>query len=261
MALRTVGFGSLMRPPMTFNKTMGIEGGWKFTRYGGKDFLKNITRTGKRIGEKSVHGVVESLSYKGNEFRYVIKKININPRNRADSVHMFETEVMVGGKQGIKKVGPRVFAYRITPFGGEYIMDNVQFGNKDAKIYSLNQIKRKLSPDGWKLVDKTVDEFHKITKGMHGDLHGGNILFIVKPDGREYFRIIDYGAFRPNENLHYKKKGIPVLNHYGIKVYNFGIGQRFINNKNFLNVVRKIPNKKTRTLRSTSNNTIKIKTL
>ena len=260
--MKTVGgFGSLMKRLNLTNKTMVGESGWSFTRYGGKDFLKDLTRTGIRIGEKSVHGTVESLSYKGDIYRYVIKKININPRNNADNLHMFKTEVNVGSIQGIKKVGPRIFAYRKTPFSAEYIMDNVQLGKPGSKIYTLNQVKKKLSKDEWKLLDKTVNEFHKITKGMHGDLHGGNILFIVRPDGKEYFKIIDYGAFRHNENLNYKKKGIPVLKHYGVSVYNFGIGQRFINNKNFLNVVRKLPNKKTRTFKSVSSNNIKIETL
>jgi hypothetical protein len=219
----------------TYNsKLLRNEDGWKLTKYGSPSLLGNLSRTPRFIGTQSVYGKVERLSYKGNEHTFVLKKINFSTNN-TNRAHIFDTEVRVGSKNGIGKVGPRVLAYRFTPFGGEYIMDNVEMGHLNSKVIPLARVRKQLSPEFWNAIEKVVTDFHRIARGFHGDLHGDNII-IVKVGPKYYIKIIDYGAFRNFSELKHKDK--PIKKHYGLNVYNLGKGQKFIYNKNFFKLLK-----------------------
>ena len=210
-------------------KTLADEDDWKYTKYGYKGLLEGLSRTGQRIGKLSVFGKVERVSFKGNVHTFLIKSVPGVNNNRK---HIFETEVKVGSKNNIEKVGPRILAYRYTPFGGEYIMDSVEMGNPNAKVFTFESVKRQIPLE---LVEGVIKDFHRITRGMHGDLHGDNIL-CVQVNGKTYVRIIDYGAFRTFDEI--KAKGKPVKKHLGINAYNLGKGQKFMYNKNHFKRIR-----------------------
>jgi hypothetical protein len=230
-----MSFFNTFAPKQNFSSnTLRKEDDWKLTKYGSQSLLGKLSRTKHFIGTSSAFGKVERLSYDGNEHLFVLKKINFS-KNNANRAHIFETEVNVGSKNNIGKVGPRVLAYRFTPFGGEYVMDNVEMGHANAMVAPLSQVKGQLTPEFWKAIQKVILNFHLITRGQHGDLHGDNIL-IIQVGKQHYIRIIDYGAFRKFDKL--KNKGTPVKKHYGLNVYNLGKGQKFIHNKNFFNLLK-----------------------
>ena len=137
----------------------------------------------------------------------------------------------------IGTVGPRVLAYKKSPYHGEYIMNDVKFGQPNAKVYSLSSIRRKIKqPDRdilYKRIQNKINQFHNITHGEHGDLHSGNILIVSKPDGTMNVKIIDYGAFRTFKEL--KHKGAYLTKHLDMKAYNLGPGQKFISDKSWFN--------------------------
>jgi hypothetical protein len=236
-----MGFGSLTKTMNLpeFNNRLSSQN-WKLTHYAPNSFLANTRRTQKRIGENSKFGEVQLLKYKNDAPRFVIKRILFGrPGNPSHEkrVHVFNTEVKVGSMKHISMVGPRVIAHRKTPTFGEYVMNNVRMGNKNAKIIHLGNIRRSLTPNMFNTIQKAINNFHVITRGQHGDLHGGNILLVKVPGKgkRAQIKIIDYGAFRTNKEL--EKKGTHVR-HAGMKVYNMGPGQGFINNSSFFNSLR-----------------------
>ena len=225
-----MSFFNTFAPRVNYSqKTLSEEDGWKLTKFGSQNLLKKLSRTGKEIGKLSVFGKVERLSYSGNEHTFVVKKIDFS--SNSNRAHIFKTEVNVGSKNNIGKVGPRVFAFRTTPFGGEYVMDNVEMGHSNAKVFTVTNVKKQFTLAIWYKLHKLVQDFHKITRGQHGDLHGDNIL-VVQVGGKTYLRIIDYGAFRNSRNL--KSLGTPIKKHFEMNVYNVGIGQKFIKNRNQL---------------------------
>jgi hypothetical protein len=221
------------------NINMAEEGGWTTTHHAPKDFLKRVTRTGKRIGSKSKFGTVSSLNYNGKSSHFVVKKISFAPINLAENKnkrHIFNTEVRVGSMNRIGAVGPRVLAYKKSPYHGEYIMNDVKMGQPNAHVYSLSNIRRRIKQRDreilFKHVQNKINQFHNVTHGEHGDLHGGNILVITRPNGTNV-KIIDYGAFRTFKEL--KHKGAFFHKHLGMKAYNLGPGQKFISDKSWLN--------------------------
>jgi len=214
---------------------------WNLTAYGKKDNIKlsSLVNTFIRMGKHSKYGSVERLSYNGNKHLYVMKTITFDNPNYEN---IFDTEVKVGRMKNIEKVGPRILAWRKLETKGQYIMDNAELGDSSSHIYTLHSFKNKLpqikinQEKFWKLVDDNIKEFHKITHGDHGDLHGGNILVVYSKIRGLFIRIIDYGAFRtPSELLHAKKRP---LKHFGIQVYNFNKGQPFIFNVNSLKNIK-----------------------
>ena len=227
-------------PLQNFNsKKLESEEGWVLTNYGKviHNLLGKLSRTQRNIGTQSVYGKVERLSYEGNEHLFVLKKIDFK-NNNSNRAHIFDTEITVGSKKNIGRVGPRVLAFRRTPFGGEYIMDNVEMGNATAIVKPLSKVRILLTPElsgFWDAIEGAMLDFHRITHGQHGDLHGDNIL-IVQIGKQRYIRIIDYGAFR-NEN-EIKSKKLTNRKHYGLNVYNLGKGQQFIHNKNFFSKLK-----------------------
>jgi hypothetical protein len=47
---------------------------------------------------------------------------------------------------------------------------------------------------------ETLMKFYKITKGYHGDLHGGNVFVLTNSDGEIQVRFIDFGSHREFKN-------------------------------------------------------------
>jgi hypothetical protein len=214
-------------------RPFSVQKGWHQTQYGrGLDFSKLIN-TRKPIGNLSKHGSVTRLLYEGNPRMFVMKTI---PFKSNDSRTIFDTEIKVGQMKNINQVGTRVLAWRKLRSMGQYIMENVEkvaTGNEPVQVYTFSQFKHS-NPKIFNAFKPTfisfLAKFHRITGGNHGDLHGGNILVIVK--GRKvYIKIIDYGAFRLRQELLRAKK---VARYYNMNVYNVGNGQRFIYNSNSL---------------------------
>ena len=189
-------------------KTLSSEENWTLTKHAYNKLLTNTKRTNTRIGVNSKFGSVYLLNTGNGKPRFVLKRIIFGyPGNSGYNArrHIFETEVKVGS-MNISRVGPRVSAYKKTPTYGEYIMNNVRLGNPKAKIFHFSQIKNQIirNPNSIKLVQNAINNFHRITKGQHGDLHGGNIL-LVQFEKSTYVMIIDYGAFRTNNEVLNKK--------------------------------------------------------
>jgi hypothetical protein len=152
------------------------------------------------------------------------------PFTKAESQSSFNTEIKVGQMKNINQVGPRVLAFRRLQGKGQYIMDNVELGDAKAKVYTFSQFKRAKIPGFLDFFKNAVKRFHTITKGNHGDLHGGNILIVV--NGKNIrVNIIDYGAFRTRKEL---LNARAKYRHYNMNVYNAGKGQGFIYNSNSL---------------------------
>ena len=241
-----LGFAQLARKNTT-NKNnagsiLGKEVGWITTKHARPGVLDKLSRTSERIGAASVFGVVKKLLYGTSDNTYVIKFVKFSPIN-TNKEFSFMTEVRIGSLRRIGKVGPRVIAYRKTLKGGEYVMDNVEMGNKNAKTYSASNKRIKITPPLWSLIKSTINNFYKITKGYHGDLHGNNIMIVINKTS-VLVKIIDYGAHRRfNTNF-----GNVVQIYKGAKVYKpGGIGQKFIYNKNFLKTLKNNKNVKTLT--------------
>ncbi len=196
--------------------TIAAEHGWTMTRHASKSLLRHLVRTNERIGTPSVHGVVRKVlvASTGNDCQFVMKTVkiprkyinfiietpennnnSINRNKYLDKIESFKTEISVGSLKYIANVGPRVYAWRITPTGGEYIMDNVQLGDCTAKVYPFGRLKK--NEKILQLVLDAIDRFHKITKGYHGDLHKNNIQVVQLKSGKMYVMIIDYGNWRP----------------------------------------------------------------
>jgi hypothetical protein len=218
------------------NKPFSVQKGWRLTAYGrGLDFTQ-LVNTRQVMGKLSKHGSVTRLEYKKNPHMFVMKTI---PFKSNDSRAVFDTEIKVGQMKNINKVGTRVVAWRKLGTMGQYIMENVEKvaanspGNDPVKVYTFSRFKQ-ANPAVFNMFKSKFKEFlyafHRITGGNHGDLHGGNILVVVK--GRSiYIKIIDYGAFRTRRELTKARK---VARYYNMNVYNVGNGQEFIYNANSL---------------------------
>ena len=238
--MQTFSFAQLMKQPLLNLKSnanntgsiLGNEPDWKLTKHATPGILAKLSRTSKIIGKKSTFGIVKKLLYGTSDNTYVIKFVKFSPMN-ANREFSFMTEVKIGSLRRIGAVGPRVIAYRKTMLGGEFVMDNVEMG-QNVQSLSIANKRIRVTPALWTMIKETIQKFYKITKGYHGDLHGDNIMIILHKN-HYTIKIIDYGAHRRfNFNL-----GNIIDTHYGAKVYRpGGVGQKFIHNKNFLNVLK-----------------------
>ena len=183
---------------------LGNEPNW----HGSRRLLDSLTRTGVVMGEKSVNGVVKKLkTIDGVTNRYVIKFINFKQQGvhfeDQPRLRWFRQEVAIGQLPGIEGVGPRIHAWRLRPDGGEYVMDNVEMGDPKAETFTYHSMKQKYPRAFSAAIARAVSDFHLVTKGQHGDLHGYNILIVKRRvnKGNEYIvRIIDYGSWKSNKN-------------------------------------------------------------
>ena len=223
--------------PNRIGSILGKEPNW----HGDRRLLGSLIRTGQKIGQQSVHGVVKRLSFKHESQsgravayvnnRYVIKKISfrqqkvITQGKEQPKLKWFRTEVRVGQMPHIEAVGPRIHAWRLVPDGAEYVMDNVELGDPAAKTFTFYQVKRRFGNIFNDAVLKTLDMFHRITGGQHGDFHGENILFVQR--GKRFdIRIIDYGSWKSDaETLGEALKG---------NIFRLSNGRLFRRNENMV---------------------------
>jgi hypothetical protein len=127
---------------------------------------------------------------------FVIKKMFLESQR---NINIFMNEIRVGTMPGIKEVGPKIYAYRISGNVGQYIMDDL--GN----FLTLASFTRKMCPPTnhpiYTALKECLVKFYKITKGYHGDLHADNIAVVFNKDGSfKKIMIYDYGAHRPFKN-------------------------------------------------------------
>lgn len=213
--------------PNRVGSILGKEPNW----HGDRRLLASLVRTGQKIGQQSVHGVVKRLSFNGVNNRYVVKKVSFRQQKvimqgkEQPKLQWFRTEVRVGQMPHIDAVGPRIHAWRLRPDGAEYVMDNVELGDPTAKTFTFYQIKKRFGNMFNDAVLQTLDMFHKITGGQHGDFHGENILFVQR--GRKLdVRIIDYGSWKSDAEL----LGDAIKNN----VYRLANGRLFRKNENMV---------------------------
>jgi len=153
-----------------------------------------------RIGVKSVHGAAYKCMYNG---RPVILKV-INHLTDPEELSGFFNEIRIGQIKGIEKLGTRTLAYGFSNNIGYHLMTDVTYNkSKLMESVSLNEYMKKLNAcpstnhSLYKKLFKTLFDFYKLTKGYHGDLHGGNIYVVYKLpyiDNVKSIKIIDYGA-------------------------------------------------------------------
>ncbi len=235
------------------------------TEYGKKYHIHlQDFKIGSQIGANSLYGKVFKLRDKnGNDDKYVLKRIQFRDDYSRQS---FENEVRVGQLPGIEQVGPRIYAYRFVTNDnagikfGEYIMDNITHGETYTRVEDLNDYFKRLygtwfcpySKGNYPIVKpfrETLVKFYKITKGFHGDLHGGNVFVLTKPDGEIKVRFIDFGAhreFKNNKNVdciekyfqkEFKQVGTNVSFYHGKqpgRFFEFNNGQLFTSNEHRL---------------------------
>jgi len=151
-----------------------------------------------RIGVQSVHGAAYKCMYNG---RPVILKV-IDVRD-PEELSGFFNELRIGKTKGIEKLGTRTLAYGISNYIGYHVMTDVTYNQSNLTSVSLNEYMNRLNacPSTehplYKTLFKTLFEFYKLTKGYHGDLHGGNVYVLYKPhdiNDVKSIKIIDYGA-------------------------------------------------------------------
>jgi hypothetical protein len=117
---------------------------------------------GGKLGGTTTYGSVIALGDK-----YALKTMEFYASNASDNLKIFLNEVRVGGIPGIEKVGPRIYAWRITRNSkgdaaiGQYIMDSFTQGNKSVVSSSLHEYARnvlKVCPDKSHPVVKLLKE-------------------------------------------------------------------------------------------------------
>jgi hypothetical protein len=208
---------------------LGQEPNW----HGPRKLLNQLTRTGVKIGAQSLHGVVKRLRIGTVDNRYVIKTVKFRQQKvllkEQAKLQWFRQEVAVGQMPGIENVGPRIHAWRLRPDGAEYVMDNVEMGDPLAKTYSFYQVNRKYPGAFYGAVAQVLHNFHVVTRGQHGDLHGENILF-VKRGPRFDVRIIDYGSWKSDRVTHM----VPIVTNSNVQAYKLNNGRIFRKNENML---------------------------
>jgi len=152
-----------------------------------------------RIGVKSVHGTAYKCMYNG---RPVILKV-INHLTDTEELSGFFNEIRIGQIKGIEELGTRTLAYGFSNNIGYHLMTDVTYNKSNLTSVSLNEYMKLLNacPSTghplYKKLFKTLFDFYKLTKGYHGDLHGGNIYVVYKLpyiDNVKSIKIIDYGA-------------------------------------------------------------------
>jgi hypothetical protein len=80
---------------------------------------------------------------------------------------------------------------------------------------------------------QTLDMFHKITGGQHGDFHGENILFVQR--GRKLdVRIIDYGSWKSDAELLGDAIASSKVQNRKNNIYRLANGRLFRKNENMM---------------------------
>ena len=203
---------------------LGREPNW----HGDRALLNKLVRTSTRIGAQSMHGTVRELvdSSTGITNRWCIKTVKFRT---PEKLKWFMNEVRVGTLKNIEAIGTRIYAWRRRLDGAEYVMDNVEMGDPNAKTFTFYQIRKKYGNTFNVAVARALDAFHTVTRGEHGDLHGDNILFVQR--GKTFdIRIIDYGTWKSDNNT----LGKPYITKMKIPVYRLKNGRMFRENGDML---------------------------
>ena len=177
-----------------------------------------------------VSGAVNNSVNIQKTHQYVLK---IVPISGDDDVKSFEKEVHIGMLPKIEQVGPRIHAALIIPGKpsfinkitqksrdkinvntksfGFYIMDNFTSGAamQGVQIMKLYDYIKNGCPvhnhKFYRLLNKKLTQFYKITGGYHGDLHFNNIVVLLKSTNNNVkfngpnlldIVIFDYGAHK-----------------------------------------------------------------
>jgi len=161
-------------------------------------------RIESRIPTKSVHG--EAYKCKYNNRPVILKVIKLTDQSELNG---FVNEMQIGTIKGIEKVGTRTLAYGISQRIAYHVMTDVTYNESNLTSVSLNEYMKRLNscPSKehllYKKLFKTLFDFYKLTKGYHGDLHGGNVYVVYKPTDINQvvsIKIIDYGAHTKFKN-------------------------------------------------------------
>ena len=178
------------------------------------EYLSNKWNVGintRKVGQELAHGTYGSVHELGTDKRYVIKRMDLGSDDmNLNLLRTFTNELRVGTTPRISQVGPKIYGWRVfsdsdengnDEWFGEYIMDNVLHGETELVSQTLAQYVTKWKPGPeaplFKKLKTTLRNFWLITKGYHGDLHGGNIAVVSRPDGTVVrVMIYDYGAHK-----------------------------------------------------------------
>jgi hypothetical protein len=192
-------------PKKNYSVPIQITGGKQSKKF--KDIIKAASTIGQQLGNKSTFGSVQEI---GTDGKYVMKTMKFKSSDSSDNLKIFLNEIRVGRMAGINKVGPKIYAWRIirddtgTATKGQYIMDNFTRGNATLTAQLATQYIKQFGdscpprdhPYFVKLKE-VLENFWKITKGYHGDLHMDNIVILTRPDGEiERLMIFDYGGHK-----------------------------------------------------------------
>jgi hypothetical protein len=157
-----------------------------------------------QIGTPSVHG--EAYKCKYNSRPVILKVIQLKDQSEISG---FFNEVRIGTTKGIERVGTRTLAYGISQGVAYHVMTDVTYSQSYLTSVSLNEYMRRLnacpSTDHplYKKLFKTLFQFYKLSKGYHGDLHGGNVYVVYRPKDINdvvSIKLIDYGAHTKFKN-------------------------------------------------------------
>jgi hypothetical protein len=151
-----------------------------------------------RIGVQSVHGAAYKCMY--NSRPVILKVIDLTD---PEELSGFFNELRIGKINGIEKLGTKTLAYGVSNNIGYHVMTDVTYNQSNLTSVSLNEYMTRLNAcpstnhSLYKKLFKTLFDFYKLTKGYHGDLHGGNVYVLYKPhdiNDVKSIKIIDYGA-------------------------------------------------------------------
>ena len=161
---------------------------------------------GQKYGGTTSYGTVTKI--KGP---FVKKTMKIT----GDDMKIFTNEVRVGSLPGIKRVGPKIYAWRVLRdsrdriTSAEYIMDDFTAVPPDHVVFTLHQYAHALNscPRAddpiFPLMKKTLTNFWRITKGYHGDLHMNNLAVVINKKTTMPLKVIifDYGSHKKFKNF------------------------------------------------------------
>jgi hypothetical protein len=196
-------------PRKNYSAPIQITGGKQTKKF--KEITRAASTIGQQLGNKSTFGSVQEIGTNG---KYVMKTMKFKSSDSSDNLKIFLNEIRVGRMPGINKVGPKIYAWRIirddtgTAIKGQYIMDNFTRGDSTLTAQLAKQYMKQFGdacpprdhPYFVKLKE-VLENFWKITKGYHGDLHSENIVVLTRPNGEiERLMIFDYGGHKKFKN-------------------------------------------------------------
>ena len=131
---------------------------------------------------------------------YAIKRVSLNP-NEYDlskglfTADMIQNEIKITKKMSDLGIGPKLYdTFVCKPDGEPYIFFVMEYFNQNAlDVYLYNG--GFITPDDTKTISRLVNRMHAAGV-VHTDLHPGNILVNLSPNGKLRFAISDFGLAR-----------------------------------------------------------------